>query len=586
MTIDNLPQWNLSDLYNSIDDKKLDKDLQNLDKETLDFANKYKGKISQCSGDELYEAIQHYEKISESIGKIMSYAGLLNAVNVLDTKISSFYQNMNEKITLLSSHILFFGLEINKIEDDELELKFKQSNDLKFYQSVLDNLRVSRPHQLSDEVEQVLLEKSASGSSAWCRLFGQTMVELEFEVDKKSLNESEVLNLMTNGNESQRKTATLEFGRVLNKNIKTFSLITNTLAKDKEISDRLRNYKTPISSRNIDNLVEDEVVDALISSVKDNYKNISHRYYKLKAKWMDVEKLNLWDRNAPLPESDDTKIPYNNAVDLVLGAYNDFSPKLHSVAKKFFDNEWVDVGVRKGKRSGAFAHPCVPSVHPYLMLNYQGTNRDVMTLAHELGHGCHQVLASSQGFLKSQTPLTLAETASVFGEMLTFRKILDNCQDVNTRRILIAGKIEDMINTVVRQIAFCEFERLVHTNRKNGELSPEQLGKYWMKVTKESLGDAFNYEDWYQDFWAYIPHFIHSPFYVYSYAFGDCMVNSMFSLYQDGFDDFEEKYLQMLSSGGSLRHKDLLSMFNLDATKTDFWEKGLSVIINFIDEIE
>ena len=516
----------------------------------------------------------------------MSYAGLLNAVSVLDTKISSFYQNMNEKITLLSSNILFFGLEINKIEDDELESKFKQSNNLKFYQSVLNDLRVSRPHQLSDEVEQVLLEKSASGSSAWCRLFGQTMAELEFKVDGKSLNESEVLNLMTNGNESQRKTATLEFGRVLNKNIKTFSLITNTLAKDKEISDRLRNYKTPVSARNIDNLVEDEVVDALISSVKNNYKNISHRYYKLKAKWMGVEKLNLWDRNAPLPESDDTKTSYNDAVDLVLDAYNDFSPKLHSVAKKFFDNEWIDVGVRKGKRSGAFAHPCVPSVHPYLMLNYQGTNRDIMTLAHELGHGCHQVLASSQGFLKSQTPLTLAETASVFGEMLTFRKILDNCQDVNTRRILIASKIEDMINTVVRQVAFFEFEKLVHTNRKNGELSPEQLGEYWMKVTKESLGDAFNYEDWYKDFWAYIPHFIHSPFYVYAYAFGDCMVNSIFSLYQDGFEDFEEKYLQMLSSGGSLRHKELLAMFNLDATKTDFWEKGLGVITSFIDEIE
>lgn len=586
MTVDNLPKWDLSDLYNSIDDKQLDKDLKDLDKETINFAKKYKGKISQCSGDELYQAIKQYEKISESIAKIMSYAGLLNAVNVLDTKISSFYQNMNEKITLLSSNILFFGLEINKIEDDELENKFKQSNDLKFYQSVINDLRVSRQHQLSDEVEQVLLEKSASGSSAWRRLFGQTMAELEFEVDGKSLNESEILDLMTNGNESQRKTATLEFGRVLNKNIKTFALITNTLAKDKEISDRLRNYKTPVSARNIDNLVEDEVVDALISSVKNNYKNISHRYYKLKAKWMGVEKLNLWDRNAPLPESDDTKTSYNDAVELVLDAYNDFSPKLHSVAKKFFDNEWIDVGVRKGKRSGAFAHPCVPSAHPYLMLNYQGTNRDIMTLAHELGHGCHQVLASSQGFLKSQTPLTLAETASVFGEMLTFRKILDNCQDANTRRILIANKIEDMINTVVRQVAFFEFEKLVHTNRKNGELSPEQLGEYWMKVTKESLGDAFNYKDWYKDFWAYIPHFIHSPFYVYAYAFGDCMVNSIFSLYQDGFEDFEEKYLQMLSSGGSLRHQELLAMFNLDATKIDFWEKGLGVIISFIDEIE
>ena len=581
-----LPKWDLNDLYHGMDDPKIKQDLSNIADMAQKFEATYKGKISNLDGDTLFEAIYEYEKISECMGKIMSYAGLYYATHSTDMQVGAFYQTNMESMTRASSHTLFFNLEINKIDDEVFAKILGESDKLQFFAPWLKDMRQSRPYQLSDDVENALLEKSSTGRSAWVRLFGQTMAGLEFIVDGQTMNESALLNLMSHKDQEMREKATREMGRVLSANMPTLQLITNTLAKDKEVSDRLRGYATPMSSRNLANLVEDEVVDALVVSVKNQYKNISHRYYKLKAKWMGVEKLKIWDRNAPLPQGKDTVVQYDDAVKLVLEAYNDFSPKLHAVAKKFFDNAWVDVGVYDGKRSGAFAHPCVPSVHPYLLLNYQGKPRDIMTLAHELGHGCHQVLAGGQGYLKSQTPLTLAETASVFGEMLTFRKILNQEKDKDQRRILLAGKVEDMINTVVRQIAFLEFEKMVHEGRKNGELSAQQLGEFWMKASKESLGDAFEYEDFYKDFWAYIPHFINSPFYVYAYAFGDCLVNAIYSKYQAGMEDFEEKYLELLSAGGSKRHKELLEPFGLDASDPMFWNEGLSVISGFIDELE
>ncbi len=581
-----LPNWDLSDLYSSMQDTQLEQDLIALNTDAVVFAEKYKGKVQNLEGNALYSAMKSYEEMMEVVGKIMSYAGLYHATHSTDMQVGAFYQTNMERINASSSHLLFFPLEINKITDDSYASLFNQSTDLGYYRPVLDEMRLSRPYQLSDDVENALHEKSVSGKGAWVRLFDQTMAGLVFTIDGENMNESSILNLMSSKDESVREKATREMGRVLRENMPTLQLITNTLAKDKEISDRLRGYETPMTSRNKSNMVEDEVVDALVNTVKANYKNISHRYYKLKAKWMGKEKLKLWDRNAPLPQGSDDVIQYDDAVKLVLEAYNDFSPKLHNVAKDFFDKPWVDVGVYEGKRSGAFAHPCVPSVHPYLLLNYQGKPRDVMTLAHELGHGCHQVLASSQGYFKSQTPLTLAETASVFGEMLTFRKILDAETDKEQRRILLAGKVEDMINTVVRQISFLEFEKKVHEGRKHGELSKEELGTFWLETSKESLGDAFEYEDFYQDFWAYIPHFIHSPFYVYAYAFGDCLVNAIYGAYQNGLEGFEDKYLELLASGGAKRHKELLEPFGLDASQPDFWEQGISVINGFIDELE
>lgn len=582
----NLPEWDLGDLYVGMDDSNLMRDLDGLDTDAKAFLDAYKGNLAHMSGDDVYTAFCTLENISERMGKIMSYAGLLHATHSTDLHVGGFYQNMAEKITDISSHILFFDLELKKLEDSVIQEKLITSTDLQYYETVIRDARSDRAYTLSDDVEDILHAKSASGAGAWQRLFTQTMGGLSFKVGGETLNESQVLALMTSPDGDVRKQATLEVSRVLNENMGVLSLITNTLAKDKAITDTFRGYPRPMSARNLSNLVEDEVVDALVQSVNDSYADISHRYYRLKAKWMGVEKLNLWDRNAPLPASDERITPYDEAVDIVLNAYRGFSTDLYAVAKKFFDNPWIDVGVKDGKRSGAFAHPCVPSVHPYLMLNYMGKNRDIMTLAHELGHGVHQVLAAEQGYLKSQTPLTLAETASVFGEMLTFRSILDAQSSPENRRILLAGKVEDMINTVVRQISFYQFEELVHTNRAHGELSPEKLGEYWMQVSKNSLGDAFEYGDYYTSFWAYIPHFVHSPFYVYAYAFGDCLVNAIYAQYQSGHDNFETLYMDMLRSGGTKRHNALVADFGLNTADPAFWNKGLRVISGFIDEIE
>jgi oligoendopeptidase F len=373
---------------------------------------------------------------------------------------------------------------------------------------------------------------------------------------------------------------------VLGRNVRLFARITNTLAKDKQIEDGWRHFARPISSRNLANQVEDEVVDALIAAVRDAYPRLSHRYYALKARWMGLDKLQYWDRNAPLPEDADRRRGWADAKVVVLDAYRRFSPRLAGILDDFFDRRWIDAEVRAGKDSGAFCHPAVPSVHPYVLMNYQGKARDVMTLAHELGHGVHQVLAAEQGYLLSGTPLTLAETASVFGEQLTFESLLDGEPDPAQRRVLLASKIEDKINTVVRQIAFCEFEREVHDRRKAAELTPDELGQVWMEVQRTSLGPAFEYRDEYRTFWSYIPHFVHVPFYVYAYAFGDCLVSSLYAVYQQSPEGFEARYLAMLRAGGTLKHKELLAPFGLDASEPAFWAKGLALTERLIDRLE
>jgi oligoendopeptidase F len=327
-------------------------------------------------------------------------------------------------------------------------------------------------------------------------------------------------------------------------------------------------------------------VDALLQAVRDSYPRISHRYYQLKARWLGLEKLEFWDRNAPLPEDLDTRRPWSEAKVVVLDAYRTFSPALANIVARFFAGSWIDAQLRPGKDSGAFCHPTVPSAHPYVLMNYQGRNRDIMTLAHELGHGVHQVLAAQQGPLMSSTPLTLAETASVFGEQLTFTALLAQETDPVRRRILLAGKIEDKINTVVRQIAFCEFERRVHDARSRAELTPDELCQLWMDVQAESLGPAFRFRDDYRFYWSYIPHFIHVPFYVYAYAFGDCLVSSLYAIYEEAPDGFEPRYLDLLRAGGTLRHKELLEPFGLDASDPGFWAKGLGLLEGLIDQLE
>ncbi|MGH6921173.1 MAG: M3 family oligoendopeptidase, partial [Geminicoccaceae bacterium] len=425
-----------------------------------------------------------------------------------------------------------------------------------------------------------------TGRSAWVRLFDETMASLRFPLDGKELTSSEVFDLLADRDRAKRQAAAISIASVLTPNVRLFALITNTLAKDKQIEDDWRRFARPMSSRNLANHVEDEVVDALIAAVRDAYPRLSHRYYRLKARWLGLDHLEHWDRNAPLPEDSDRRVAWSDAKVIVLDAYRGFSPRLAQVLDRFFREGWIDAALRPGKDAGAFCHPTVPSVHPYVLMNYQGRTRDVMTLAHELGHGVHQVLAGRQGPLMASTPLTLAETASVFGEQLTFRALLAAERDPVQRRVLLAGKIEDALNTVVRQIAFVEFERRVHDARQEAELTADELGQVWLDVQTESLGPAFRFDEAYRVFWSYIPHFVHVPFYVYAYAFGDCLVNSLYAVYQADPEGFEARYLQLLEAGGTLRHQELLVPFGLDASDPGFWSRGLGMVEAMIDQLD
>jgi oligoendopeptidase F len=580
-----LPGWDLSDLYPGRESDEIKNDLKKSAQDAEKIHKKYSGKVADLDGDALAGLIKRYEAIDETLGRLMSYAYLVYCTAMDEPETAKFFQTMQEQVTDISSHLLFLRLELNRIDDEALQKKL-QAPALAHYAPWVRDTRAFRPFQLSDELEGMLHEKQVAGRAAWNRLFDETMASLRFEIRGESLSSAEALNLLSDKDPARRKEAAQSLGAVLGENVRTFALITNTLAKDKEIEDKWRGFSAPISSRNLSNHVEDEVVDALIGAVEAAYPDLSHRYYAIKARWMGVDQLDYWDRNAPLPEDDDNVIGWDDAVSTVLTAYRAFSPDLADIGQRFFDNAWIDVPVRNGKTPGAFAHPTVPSAHPYLLLNYQGKTRDVMTLAHELGHGVHQVLAAQQGALMADTPLTLAETASVFGEQLTFRALLNAESDPVRRRVMLAGKVEDMLNTVVRQVAFCAFERRVHDERRSGELTPERLGEHWLAVQRESLGPALRFHDEYQHYWSYIPHFIHSPFYVYAYAFGDCLVNALYAVYQDAEVGFQERYLDMLRAGGTLRHRELLAPFGLDAGDPAFWSKGLGIIAGFVDELD
>jgi oligoendopeptidase F len=580
-----LPTWNLADLYPAPDSPELGADLDRAEQQAKAFAAAHAGRLATLSGAALATAIADFERIEEVLGRVMSYAQLLFSGDSNDPAIGRFYQSMNERVTAISSHMIFFALELNRLDDALLETRLADPA-LARWRPWLRDLRVFRPHQLDDELEKLLHEKEVTGHAAWSRLFDETIAALRVPVGGEELTISFVLNKLSDQDRAVREAAGRAIGEVFGKNIRLFALITNTLAKDKAIIDAWRHYPRPGSYRNRANMVEDEVVDALVTAVSADYHRLSHRYYLMKAKWLGLDKLQYWDRNAPLPGDDDRDVSWPEAKKRVLAAYGAFSPELAEIGGRFFEHPWIDAALRPGKAGGAFAHPTVPSAHPYLLLNYHGRTRDVMTLAHELGHGVHQVLAGSQGYLMAGTPLTLAETASVFGEMLTFRALLDAQSDPARRRIMLAGKVEDMLNTVVRQTAFYRFETLLHDERATGEVMAERIGELWMQVQTESLGPAFEFTPEYRVFWSYVPHFIHSPFYVYAYAFGDCLVNALYAVFQSGHPGFQAKYLDMLRAGGTRRHKELLAPFGLDASDPAFWRRGLDVISGFIDELE
>ncbi len=586
MNLGNLPRWDLSDLYSGPEAAELAADLDRADAAAKNFNNDYCGKVVSLSAAELSDAVQHYEAAEDLLGRISSYAQLYHATKVSDREAGRFFQTTMERLNSIISKLIFFTLELNRIEDDAMQALLEANESLARYSPWLRDVRASRSHQLPDEQEQLLHEKQMTGRASWVRLFDETIADIRFDIDGEQLSLEKTLHLLSEPDTSKRRTAAKVLGQGFEKQKNLFALITNTLVKDKEIDDKWRKFARPDSSRHLSNLLENEIVEALADAVQEAYPRLSHRYYSLKARWFGQETLDYWDRNAPLPGDDQLTYTFDAARDLILEAYHRFSPAMADVGRRFFDNAWIDAPTSLGKSSGAFSHPTVPSAHPYLLLNYQGRTRDVMTLAHELGHGVHQILAGGQGALMANTPLTLAETASVFGEQLTFRALLDRETKPARRKAMLAGKTEDMLNTVVRQIAFYQFERCLHEERRQGELSVERIGEIWMAVQEESLGPAIRLHGEFANFWCYIPHFIHSPFYVYAYAFGDCLVNSLYAVYQKAEDGFAEKYMDMLSAGGTLRHKELLAPFGLDATDPLFWQQGLGVMEGFVDELE
>ena len=585
-----LPEWNLSHLYPGIDSQAFKGDLARAEEECRAMAEAYRGRLDglargEGAAEALAGGIRRYEALEDLLGRIMSYAGLVYSGDTTDPVRAKFYGDTQERLTAASSELLFFGLELNRIDDEVMD-KAMDEEPLAHYRPWIEDLRKDKPYQLDDQIEKLFHEKSVTGRSAWNRLFDETIASLRFNVRGEELPIEPTLNKLQDPDETLRRDASDALAKTFKAHLRTFTLITNTLSKDKEISDRWRGFQDVADSRHLANRVEREVVEALVSAVREAYPRLSHRYYALKAGWFGKDKLDHWDRNAPLPRVEQRTIAWDEAREMVLSAYSAFSPRMADIARRFFDESWIDAPTRPGKAPGAFAHPTVPSAHPYVLLNYQGKPRDVMTLAHELGHGVHQVLAAPNGALMAPTPLTLAETASVFGEMLTFRRLLDQTTDRVQRKAMLAAKVEDMINTVVRQIAFYSFERKVHLERRNGELTSEKLCELWMSVQDESLGPSIRLGPGYESFWTYIPHFIHSPFYVYAYAFGDCLVNSLYGVYERSNEGFVDRYFALLAAGGTKHYSELLAPFGLDARDPSFWQIGLSMIERLIGELE
>lgn len=584
--VSKLPNWDLTDLYKNDSDPKIQQDLELAEKKCKEFNKKYKANVATLSAAELYAAIKTYEEISDLIGKLGSFSFLYYSTRVTDSDVQAFYQNIEEKIRDISTFLIFFTLELNMIDESQIN-EYLNNSELQKYKSFIQDSRVWKPYQLSEIEEEVIHEKNLTSRSAWVRMYEDYTAGLKFDFDENKIGLSDIFNKLSSKDPEVRKRTADSIGEVLQKNVPTISFIYNTLVKDKELDDRRRGFKKPIQAQNLNNLIEDEVVDSLIDTVKANYGNLSQRYYKIKAKMLGVDVLNYWDRNAALSLEEDKPISWEDAKNIVLESYAKFSPKVAEIAQMFFDKNWIDAEIKEGKMFGAFSHGTVPSAHPYVMLNYHGKVRDVMTLAHELGHGVHQYLARKQGALMSGTPLTLAETASVFGEQLTFRGILAREKDEKKRKVIIASKVEDMLNTVVRQIALCEFEKKVHDERRNGEISFVKMGEIWFETQKECFGDSIKLDDRYKNYWSYISHFIHTPFYVYAYAFGDCLVNSLYSVYEQGaVEDFEGKYIEMLAFGGSKRYDEMLKPFDINPKDKKFWQSGLDIISGFIDQLE
>ena len=581
-----IPSWDLKDLYPGTEAPEIKKDLRKVAQLTKKFRVNYRGKISTLKEHGFIKLFGDWENLQQKSGRLLSFAQLLHAQNNKCPRRIKFLSDIEEKLTKLSSRTTFLPLEINQINEKQYKKLVSKKSPIRKYKIFFEKLRAMKPYQLSEKMENFLNEYGSSTRNSWCKLFDETISEMSILMNNKRYSLEQAIHLLQSPNSRLRQSTGIKLAKEFQGNLTVFARITNSLAKEKQIEDSWRKFKSPDDYRHLSNNVEPKIIKNLRNTVVNSYPETSHKYYRLKAKMMGREKLRLWDRNAPLKRINQPTISWDTAKNIVLESYADFHPRMAEIGKTFFENGWIDAKIVSGKTPGAFSHPTVTDVHPYVLLNYFGSNRDIMTLSHELGHGIHQVLAAKQGEILATTPLIIAETASVFGEMLTFERILKEEKNQSQRKYLIASKIEDMINTVIRQISFYDFEYRVHQQRKNGELTTKSISEIWMDISKESLGDAFLYDDRYESFWSYIPHFIHSPFYVYAYAFGDGMVNALYSTYRSGMDDFENKYLDLLSAGGSKTHTDLLSPFNLDLSENNFWQKGIQVLKDLVTELE
>ena len=587
---DSCPTWDLTDLYEGIGDDAIAADLARCRREAERMESAWQGKIGNATPQDLATLIADYEQVLEALGKAQSHAQLLFAASTTDAQIARHHQSIREASADIGARLLFVELEIAALPSDHVD-RLLETPEFTAWQPWLRRVRAFAPHQLSPDMERMLAERAPSGRGAWVRLFDETAAGLRFPFGDAEVTEAEVLNKLSSPDADERREAGASLSQTLKANERLLSLVLNTIAKDKEVEDRWRGFARPVASRNLDNDVDDQTVDALVAAVDDRNADLSHRYYRLKAGWMGGDTLNWWDRNAPLPSDDDRKFSWDEARQLVLASFDGFDPQMAAQAEPFFTRNWIDAEPRAGKSSGAFSHPVTPSAHPYILMNFSGKSRDVMTLAHEMGHGIHQRLAADRGYLMSDTPLTLAETASVFAEMLTFRRLVDSTDDPAIRQRLLAGKVEDMLNTVVRQVAFHNFETRFHDARRNAELTSDEISDIWMETQRAALGPAIKTGDDYRPIWGYIPHFVHTPFYVYAYAFGDCLVNALWQTYQsaqaDGqAADFVASYRSLLQAGGTERYDIALQRFGLDPRDPAFWSMGLDMISGMIDELE
>ena len=587
---DSCPTWDLTDLYEGIGDDAIAADLARCRREAERMESAWQGKIGNATPQDLATLIADYEQVLEALGKAQSHAQLLFAASTTDAQIARHHQSIREASADIGARLLFVELEIAALPSDHVD-RLLETPEFAAWQPWLRRVRAFAPHQLSPDMERMLAERAPSGRGAWVRLFDETAAGLRFPFGDAEVTEAEVLNKLSSPDADERREAGASLSQTLKANERLLSLVLNTIAKDKEVEDRWRGFARPVASRNLDNDVDDQTVDALVAAVDDRNADLSHRYYRLKAGWMGGDTLNWWDRNAPLPSDDDRKFSWDEARQLVLASFDGFDPQMAAQAEPFFTRNWIDAEPRAGKSSGAFSHPVTPSAHPYILMNFSGKSRDVMTLAHEMGHGIHQRLAADRGYLMSDTPLTLAETASVFAEMLTFRRLVDSTDDPGIRQRLLAGKVEDMLNTVVRQVAFHNFETRFHDARRNAELTSDEISDIWMETQRAALGPAIKTGDDYRPIWGYIPHFVHTPFYVYAYAFGDCLVNALWQTYQsaqaDGqAADFVASYRSLLQAGGTERYDIALQRFGLDPRDPAFWSMGLDMISGMIDELE